>query len=98
MSTHYAWQCARTTSPDPEPSVYRSVRHQRRYTAGLQTTNPKGPPMIQLYTWPTPNGHKVQIMLEEVGVPYTVHPIDIIRGAQFDPDYLALNPNNKVPT
>ena len=53
--------------------------------------------MIQLYTWPTPNGHKVQIMLEEVGVPYTVHPIDIIRGAQFDPDYLALNPNNKGP-
>ena len=54
--------------------------------------------MIKLYTWPTPNGHKVQIMLEEVGVPYTVHPIDITRGAQFDPDYLALNPNNKVPT
>ena len=54
--------------------------------------------MIQLYTWPTPNGHKVQIMLEEIGLPYAVHPVDIIRGAQFDPDYLALNPNNKVPT
>ena len=54
--------------------------------------------MIHLYTWPTPNGHKVQIMLEEVGVPYAVHPVDITRGAQFNPDYLALNPNNKVPT
>ncbi len=42
--------------------------------------------MIQLYTWPTPNGHKVQIMLEEIGLPYAVHPVDIIRGAQFDPD------------
>ena len=54
--------------------------------------------MIHLYTWPTPNGHKVQIMLEEIGLPYAVHPVDIIRGAQFDPTYLALNPNNKVPT
>jgi GSH-dependent disulfide-bond oxidoreductase len=54
--------------------------------------------MIELYTWPTPNGHKVQIMLEEIGMPYTIHPIDITRGAQFDPDYLALNPNNRVPT
>jgi GSH-dependent disulfide-bond oxidoreductase len=54
--------------------------------------------MIHLYTWPTPNGHKVQILIEELGVPYEVHPIDIIRGAQFDPGYLSLNPNNKVPT
>lgn len=54
--------------------------------------------MIDLYTWPTPNGHKVQIMLEEVGVPYDVHPVDITEGAQFDAAYLALNPNNKVPT
>ena len=50
----------------------------------MQTANPNGPPMIHLYTWPTPNGHKVQIMLEEIGVPYTVHPVDIIRGAQFN--------------
>ncbi|WFU82478.1 glutathione S-transferase N-terminal domain-containing protein [Bradyrhizobium sp. CIAT3101] len=54
--------------------------------------------MIKLYTWPTPNGHKVQIMLEEIGLPYSVHPIDITQGAQFEPAYLALNPNNKVPT
>ncbi len=54
--------------------------------------------MIDLYTWPTPNGMKVQIMLEETGLPYTVHPVNIVAGEQFDPAYLALNPNNKVPT
>jgi GST-like protein len=54
--------------------------------------------MIDLHTWPTPNGHKAQIMLEEVGLPYRVVPVNITRGAQFQSDYLALNPNNKVPT
>ena len=52
---------------------------------------------IQLYTWPTPNGHKVQIMLEELGVPYDVKPVDITEGEQFTPEFLAVNPNNKVP-
>jgi glutathione S-transferase len=54
--------------------------------------------VIDLYTWATPNGHKAQIMLEEVGLPYEVYPVDITSGAQFDPQYLKLNPNNKVPT
>lgn len=54
--------------------------------------------MIHLYTWPTPNGHKAQIMVEEIGLPYSVHAVDITRGEQFAPDYLTLNPNNKVPT
>ena len=53
--------------------------------------------MIDLYTWPTPNGHKVHIMLEEVGLEYHVIPIDINKGAQFDPDFLAISPNNKMP-
>jgi GST-like protein len=53
--------------------------------------------MIDLYYWPTPNGHKVAIMLEEIGLPYTVHPVNILRGAQFDPDFLAISPNNKIP-
>ncbi|MBT3306500.1 MAG: glutathione S-transferase family protein [Alphaproteobacteria bacterium] len=53
--------------------------------------------MIDLYTWPTPNGHKVHIMLEETGLPYTVFPIDIGAGDQFDPDYLKISPNNKMP-
>ena len=53
--------------------------------------------MIELYTWPTPNGRKVQIMLEEVGLAYRAHPIDIGRGDQFDPAFLKISPNNKIP-
>ena len=53
--------------------------------------------MIDLYTWPTPNGHKVHIMLEEIGLEYTVHPINIHKGDQFDPQFLAISPNNKMP-
>ncbi|GAA5175288.1 glutathione binding-like protein [Niveibacterium umoris] len=53
--------------------------------------------MLTLYTWGTPNGRKVSIMLEECGLRYSVKPIDIGAGAQFDPAFLALNPNNKIP-
>ena len=53
--------------------------------------------MIDLHTWPTPNGHKVHIMLEEVGLEYRVIPVDINQGAQFAPDFLAISPNNKMP-
>lgn len=53
--------------------------------------------MIELYTWPTPNGHKIHIMLEETGLPYTVHPIDIGKGDQFKPEFLKISPNNKMP-
>ncbi|MDQ3259813.1 MAG: glutathione S-transferase N-terminal domain-containing protein, partial [Pseudomonadota bacterium] len=54
--------------------------------------------MIDLYTWTTPNGRKVSIMLEECGLPYTVHKIDIGKGDQFTPEYVAINPNSKIPT
>jgi GST-like protein len=53
--------------------------------------------MVEVYSWPTPNGHKVHIMLEECGLPYRVHPVDIGTGAQFAPDFLAISPNNKIP-
>ena len=53
--------------------------------------------MIELYTWPTPNGFKVSIMLEELGMPYNVHAIDIGAGDQFRPDFLKISPNNKMP-
>lgn len=53
--------------------------------------------MIDLYTWPTPNGHKVHIMLEEVGLEYNVIPINITAGDQFDPAFLEISPNNKMP-
>jgi GSH-dependent disulfide-bond oxidoreductase len=53
--------------------------------------------MIQLYTWATPNGKKVSIMLEEVELSYKVYPINIAKGDQLKPEYLAINPNNKIP-
>lgn len=53
--------------------------------------------MIDLYTWTTPNGRKVSILLEELGVPYTVHAIDIGKDDQFAPDFLKISPNNKIP-
>ncbi|MCZ6764561.1 MAG: glutathione S-transferase N-terminal domain-containing protein [Alphaproteobacteria bacterium] len=53
---------------------------------------------IALYYWPTPNGWKISIMLEELGAPYEVHYIDIGKGEQFEPDFLAIAPNNRMPT
>ncbi|WP_175944080.1 glutathione binding-like protein [Caballeronia sp. BCC1704] len=53
--------------------------------------------MIDVYSWPTPNGHKIHIMLEETGLEYRVHPVDIGAGDQFKPDFLAISPNNKIP-
>ncbi len=53
--------------------------------------------MIDLYTWPTPNGHKASIMLEECGLEYRVRPVDIANGEQFAPEYEAINPNGKIP-
>jgi GSH-dependent disulfide-bond oxidoreductase len=54
-------------------------------------------PDVDLYYWPTPNGWKITILLEELGVPYRLIPIDIRKGAQFDPAFLRINPNNKIP-
>ena len=53
--------------------------------------------MIDLYTWTTPNGRKVSIMLEEVGLEYTAHAINIGQDEQFAPDFLKIAPNNKIP-
>jgi GST-like protein len=53
--------------------------------------------MIELYTWGTPNGRKVSVMLEEVGLPYQVHAVDISKGVQLKPEFVALNPNSKIP-
>jgi GSH-dependent disulfide-bond oxidoreductase len=53
--------------------------------------------MIDLYYWTTPNGHKISIFLEEAELPYTIHAINIAKGDQFDPDFLKISPNNKIP-
>ena len=53
--------------------------------------------MIDLYYWPTPNGHKITLFLEETNTPYTLHPVNIGKGDQFKPDFLAIAPNNRMP-
>jgi GST-like protein len=53
--------------------------------------------MIDLYYWPTPNGHKITIFLEEAGLDYKIHPVDISAGDQFNPEFLAFSPNNRMP-
>ena len=53
--------------------------------------------MIEVYSWATPNGHKVHVMLEECGLAYRAHAVDIGAGAQFTPEFLAISPNNKIP-
>jgi len=52
---------------------------------------------IEVFSWPTPNGHKVHIMLEECELPYLVHAVDIGKGDQFEPRFLGISPNNKIP-
>ena len=60
-------------------------------------TRTSGNDMIEVYSWATPNGHKVHIMLEECGLPYRAHAVDIGAGEQFEPAFLAVSPNNKIP-
>ncbi|MBV9964802.1 MAG: glutathione S-transferase N-terminal domain-containing protein, partial [Alphaproteobacteria bacterium] len=53
--------------------------------------------MLEVWSWPTPNGHKVHIALEELGLPYNVIPVDIGAGDQFKPEFLKINPNHRIP-
>ena len=52
---------------------------------------------LDLYYWPTPNGWKISIALEEMGLPYQLHPVNISRGDQFAPEFLKISPNNRMP-
>lgn len=63
----------------------------------LRPSHPETAAMIDLYYWPTPNGWKITIALEEMRLPYTVHLVDIGAGDQFDPDFLKIAPNNRMP-
>jgi hypothetical protein len=65
-------------------------RQQRKINKGKQMT-------IDLYTWNTPNGRKISVALEEMGLPYKVHPINISKDEQFAPEFLKISPNNKIP-
>jgi GST-like protein len=73
------------TSPRTKPAFDKEARSAR------------GNAPIDLYFWPTPNGWKITIMLEECGLPYTVIPVDISKGEQFKPEFLAISPNNRMP-
>src|SRR6188474_1343026 len=53
--------------------------------------------MIDVYYWTTPNGHKLTMFLEETGLPYALKPVNISRGEQFEPEFLAISPNNRIP-
>jgi GST-like protein len=53
--------------------------------------------MIELYYWPTPNGHKITMFPEETGLDSNIHPVDISAGDQFNPEFLAFSPNNRMP-
>jgi GSH-dependent disulfide-bond oxidoreductase len=66
-------------------------------TARIARAQSEGNAMITLHFWPTPNGHKITIALEEMGLPYEVVPVDITAGDQFRPDFLKIAPNNRMP-
>ena len=74
---------AKPTRAKPKPATRKSV--------------PQSKLPIELYYWPTPNGWKISIMLEECGLPYVVRPVDISKGEQFSPQFLAISPNNRMP-
>src|SRR6516225_2501541 len=89
---------ARLERAKPKPAKPKRAKPKR---AKPQHAARKSAPLtnlpIELYYWPTPNGWKISIMLEECGLPYVVHPIDISKGEQFSPQFLAIAPNNRIP-
>jgi GST-like protein len=75
----------------------RSRRNPARRKSGWRGAEEGWSEMIDLYFWQTPNGRKISVALEELELPYTVHPVNISRGDQFKPEFLAISPNNRIP-
>ncbi len=75
----------------------RRILQQNAYTLSTPTPLTKDAAMLDLYYAPTPNGHKVTLFLEEAGLEYRLHRVDISKGEQFKPEFLAIAPNNKIP-
>src|SRR5262249_3641328 len=70
----------------------------RNYATAIRLIAAQGNmPMIDLYYWTTPNGHKITIFLEETGLPYNIMPVNIGKGEQFKAEFLAISPNNRIP-
>src|SRR5487761_1867373 len=74
----------------------KSKRSAAKMPAATRPKSPGGK-CIELFYWPTPNGWKISIMLEECALPYVVRPVDISKGEQFSPQFLAISPNNRIP-
>src|SRR3984885_2741577 len=74
-----------------------AASHFDAYHNDAIAIDPKEQPMIDVYYWTTPNGHKVTIFLEEAGLPYKIVPINIGKGEQFKTDFLTVSPNNRIP-
>jgi GST-like protein len=85
----------RAKPPLNKPALTKPTRTKPKRTARKSASRSKLP--IELYYWPTPNGWKISIMLEECGLPYVVRPVDISKGEQFSPQFLAISPNNRMP-
>src|SRR5713226_7189847 len=85
------------TSKTSSPKQARRIRANSASGAGKGAKPAPGKKPIDLYYWPTPNGWKITIMLEECGLPYTMIPVDISKGDQFKPEFLAISPNNRMP-
>ena len=79
-----------------KPAKSEKVKSKKAAPARAAPSKPKKKP-IELYYWPTPNGWKVSIMLEECALPYTMVPVNIGKGEQFEPEFLRISPNNRMP-
>jgi GST-like protein len=79
------------------PKKPRSKSKSRKPGAKKTARATSAPKPIEIYYWPTPNGHKITMMCEECGLPYTIKPVNIARGDQFKPDFLKISPNNRMP-
>src|SRR5262245_59576497 len=88
----------RSNSASRRSKTKRKSGAKARFKSGSKSASAgKAAKPIDLYYWPTPNGWKITIMLEECGLPYTVIPVNIAHGDQFKPEFLAISPNNRMP-
>ena len=89
---------AKSNSASRRSKTKRPVGAKTRSKSGLRSASARrAAKPIDLYYWPTPNGWKITIMLEECGLPYNVIPVNIASGDQFKPEFLAVSPNNRMP-
>jgi GST-like protein len=90
-------ECAGQAEAGRLTEVADLSRADAAFVALHMADKPRRAKMIQLHYWPTPNGHKITMFLEEAGLDYTIHPVDISAGDQFKPDFLTISPNNRMP-